>query len=486
MQAWLQAQDSVAPASRIACLILGEDPPAREACATALMQRLPSAIVLPHCTNLEEAIALAGEGECEWLLPIRACDRVSEHAHAVLHAALSGVPSEVIFWDRDRLIGDERVDPLIKPEWDTVLLRSCDLIGGTALIGRAAAQRVPQDGATTPADEQGVMHLLLSMILSPSAPPPRHIPLLLSHHHQRPFIDEGARTALLIRHGIVAHQDMEREWPRVSIIIPTRDQAALLKACVNSLRLDCYPGETELIIIDNDSVEPETARLFAELVRNRGAKIIAFPGVFNFAAMINEAADVAQASHLCLLNNDVEALDGVWLAHLVSEAMAPEAGAIGARLLYPDGTIQHVGIGMGIGGAAGHVQKGVRPENRWLSNWHDASRRISAVTGACMVIERSKFQAVGGMDAQTFAVDFNDVDLCLKLERQGWVNMIVPKATLVHHESKSRGHVRTPFGENRFVQELTSLRARWNTEHVRDPCHSPLFRKESERCLLIF
>lgn len=476
--AWCRSRPADLALPRLACLVLGDDPSDRQACIEALTASLPNATVLPNCLKLEQSLDIAEHEHCDWLLPIRASDRLAPDIEEVLRVALVNDPPSIIFWDCDQIVDGERCNPFIKPDWDDFLLRDYDLLSGAALIALPEARAALQVYPKAPADEQRITQWLEAMLSDSSDRPPRHIPLILSHHNVSILGRNASAAPLSLR--------TEEAWPSVSIIIPTRDQTQLLESCLKSIGRRDYPGDVELIIVDNDSAELETKMLFDRLKRDGEAEIVSFPGEFNFAAMMNDAARRATGEYLCFLNNDIEALDGDWLRHLVREAIAPKVGAVGARLLYPDGTIQHVGVAIGIGGGAGHVEKGASPDDLWLANWHNATRRVSALTAACMVVNRCKFRTVGGMDEQNFAVDFNDVDLCLKLESHGLINIIVPKATLMHHESKSRGTVRTPAQQRRFERELAALRGRWNTMDYRDPWHSPLFRPESERCLLRF
>jgi len=475
--AWCKSQSADPVEVRLCCLILGDDPSDRRACIEALSISLPNAKVLPECAELRQALDMAEYEQCDWLLPIHAHDRLAADSESVLRIALANDPPPIIFWDSDQIVGGKRCNPFIKPDWDDILLRDYNLLDGAALLAlpqaRAAMQTFSQG-----ANEEGISDCLETVLSDCANQPPRHIPLILSHR-----VSPSQKQNSAVR---AAPSNVDARCPKICIIIPTRDQARLLSNCLKSIACEDYPGEIELMIIDNESSEAETKILFDELQRGGEAEVIAFPGEFNFAAMMNDAARRATGEYLCFLNNDVEALDRGWLQHLVRNALAPRVGAVGARLLYPDGTIQHAGIAIGIGGAAGHVDKGARPDDLWLANWHNATRRVSAVTAACMVVKRSNFLAVGGMDAQNFAVDFNDVDLCLKLQSLGFSNIIVSKATLVHHESQSRGVIRTPAQQRRFERELTALRSRWKTMEYYDPWHSPLFRSESERCLLRF
>jgi GT2 family glycosyltransferase len=201
---------------------------------------------------------------------------------------------------------------------------------------------------------------------------------------------------------------------------------------------------------------------------------------------VNFAAAQVQNDLLLFLNNDTEVISPDWLAEMASFAVRPDIGAVGARLLYPDGAIQHAGVALGIGGAAGHVDKGVQPFPGAFAPWHDETRIVSAVTAACLLVDRAKFVDVGGMDDVNFTIDFNDVDLCLRLAARGWRTVYCAQATLIHHESRSRGKTHHGADLARFERELAMLRTRWGTEAAIDPHHSPLFRRQSERCLLAF
>ena len=167
---------------------------------------------------------------------------------------------------------------------------------------------------------------------------------------------------------------------------------------------------------------------------------------------------------LCFLNNDVEMVDDDWLSMMVRQALRPEIGAVGARLLYPDRTIQHAGVYMGIGGGAGHGHRFLRDDDAGYFERARLPQQVSAVTAACLVVKREKFLAVGGFDEVDFPVAFNDVDLCLKLNERGWQSFYEPRATLIHHESKSRGSDRARPNKARFAGELAALKRKWQTD----------------------
>jgi GT2 family glycosyltransferase len=458
--AWIKAveprilppQASVAP-DRVGVVLLGGDSAAtRASLAASFGDDVPI---------FDVAAGLPLSGRPAWLLPIRAGDIVSPALGAVLATHLSGCDAQLVYWDEDRLESGGRKTPWIKPDWDSLLFRAHDgLIGSCVLRADAVGDVMVDDWRA------------LVLNVADGRTTPRHLPLVLTHRRE-------ARSA--------SARPMAAVPPiAISVIVPTRDRAELLETCLAGLSDTRFPGAREIIIVDNDSREPRTRVLFDQLEAAGRARIVAQPGPFNFATLANAGVASASGELICLLNNDIEIVSPDWLEQMAMLATRDDVGAVGARLLYPDGAVQHAGVALGIGGAAGHVDKGVRPVPGAFAPWHDETRTVSAVTAACLLVGRAKFLDVGGMDEQNFTIDFNDVDLCLRLAARGWRTVYCAQATLVHHESRSRG--RTHHGANltRFERELAMLRTRWGTEAAIDPHHSPLFRRQSERCLLAF
>jgi len=427
--------------------------------------------------GVAEAIAALNGKPGDWLLIIGAHDRLSHHfADAARDMPLADSTLDMLFWDEDRLGAAGRFAPWIKPGWDELLYRQGAGLGGAAMtrVGLAAAS------AAATAQHAGAsvgrtLDALMAGAAALSRLAPRHVPLVLSHR-----ADQPAAPPTVTEHSGGEHM------PSVSIIVPTRDQPELLGQLLAGLKLLEYPGDTEIILADNDTIDP-TARVMLEgAAQQDGYRVICAPGAFNFSQINNAAVAGARGEFLCFLNNDVEPLDGAWLTRMVRSALPRDVGAVGAMLLYPDGTIQHAGIAIGVGGAAGHVQRSVHPAEVAFATWHACTREVSAVTAACMVVRRDHFDAVGGFDAEYFAVAFNDVDLCLRLGSRGLRNIYVAEARLLHHESKSRGSDADAANLGRFSEELAALRARWRTEGHRDPHHSPLFLASAEQCVLAF
>jgi GT2 family glycosyltransferase len=271
--------------------------------------------------------------------------------------------------------------------------------------------------------------------------------------------------------------------PKVSILIPTRNRHDLVRSCIGGLGELDYAGPIEIFVIDNDSNDSATIHYLAQLQRE-GVTVLRYPGAFNFSAMNNRAANAASGEVLCFLNNDVEMDNGSWLEPMVRHAMRPGTGAVGALLSYPDGSVQHAGISIGTGDAAGHVYRGLPVKDCGHRNMHRVTREVSAVTAACMVIRTQAFLDVGGFDECDLKVAFNDVDLCLKLLQRGYRNVFAGEACLTHHESRSRGSDFSETNQARYLHELDHLQRKWRTKGYVDPHSHPLVMRSSENFVL--
>lgn len=225
-----------------------------------------------------------------------------------------------------------------------------------------------------------------------------------------------------------------------AIIIPTRDQPVRLLQAVDSIHRFSGPMPYAIIIIDNGSVDPATKRLLGALSRREGIQVLDRPGPFNFSQMCNEGAETAgMVDVLVFLNDDTEVLSDGWLGRLASWALRPSTGAVGARLTYPDGRLQHGGVVLGMGGSAGHFGVFAAADAPGWAGRNGVVHEVSAVTGACLAVSRKKFEAVCGFDAVNLPVELSDIDLCLKLADRGWTSLVDPLVHLRHDESASRG-----------------------------------------------
>ncbi|OIO01408.1 MAG: hypothetical protein AUJ49_07685 [Desulfovibrionaceae bacterium CG1_02_65_16] len=221
-----------------------------------------------------------------------------------------------------------------------------------------------------------------------------------------------------------------------SILIPTRDRADLLAACVRSIMDRTAHKGYEIIVIDNGSALEETFRLF-DALRGEGVRIVRDDAPFNYSRLNNNGAAAAKGEFLCLMNNDIEVIEGDWLGEMLSFAARPDVGCVGARLLYPDGTLQHGGILRGVCGFAGHAHLGLPRGAAGYFGRAALHQEMSAVTAACLVVRRSVFNQVDGLD-ESLPESYNDVDFCLRVRAAGYRNVWTPYAELFHHESASR------------------------------------------------
>ena len=268
--------------------------------------------------------------------------------------------------------------------------------------------------------------------------------------------------------------------PKVSIIIPTRDGLEFLEPCVESVlaATPVYPGEIELLVVDNDSTEASTQEYLKRLESNPSVRVLQHRGGFNWSAINNAAASQAQGEILIFLNNDTRVLTPDWCNELVANAVRPEVGAVGARLLYQDRTIQHAGVLIGVEGVAGHEGVGDSPAHGGYVGRSHVLRGASAVTGACLAIRRKLFMEMGGgFDELQLKVAFNDVDFCLRVRAAGYRVVYTPYAVLYHYESKSRGRDLTPVQQARHRSEAIAFRARWGERAVSDPFYNPHFER---------
>ena len=263
--------------------------------------------------------------------------------------------------------------------------------------------------------------------------------------------------------------------PKVSILIPNCDHVSDLRGCIDSIREKTTYTNYEIVIIENNSKDPETFQYYRELSSaSEDVRVIQWPGSgFNWAAINNFAAKEAAGDYLLLLNNDIEVISPEWIEEMLMHAQRPGVGAVGAMLYYPDDTIQHAGVILGMGGVAGHAFNRISRGRVGYMGRLCYAQDLSAVTGACMMIRRSVWEAVNGIDEQ-FAVSFNDIDLCMRIREAGYLIVWTPFAELYHYESKSRGGNDTP--EKRAVSEREKqlFRDRWGDALKKgDPYYNP-------------
>lgn len=260
--------------------------------------------------------------------------------------------------------------------------------------------------------------------------------------------------------------------PLVSLIIPTKDAWQLVKACIESILEKTRYENYEILLIDNGSTEQESLAYFEQVSQHPKVRLLKYDHPFNYSAINNFGVKQAKGEVIGLINNDIEVISGDWLTYMVGHAQRKDIGCVGAKLYYSDDRVQHAGVVMGYGGGAGHAHKYFPRFHTGYLNRLVATHRFSAVTAACLIVEREIFEKVGGLN-ETLAVAFNDVDFCLRVRELGYSNLYCAEAELYHHESVSRGLDVTPEKAARFNSELNYLQESWASVIKNDPAYSP-------------
>ncbi|WP_218310912.1 glycosyltransferase family 2 protein [Alteromonas antoniana] len=268
--------------------------------------------------------------------------------------------------------------------------------------------------------------------------------------------------------------------PLVSLIIPTKDGRELVKACIESIIDKSTYLNYEILLIDNGSTEVESLEYFEFLKTQPKIRVLNYPGPFNYSAINNFGVKHAKGDVIGLINNDIEVISPRWLDYMVGHALRKDIGCVGAKLLYSDGRIQHAGVVLGYGGGAGHAHKYFPRYHPGYLNRLAATQNYSAVTAACLLVRKSLFEEVGGLNEKDLAVAFNDVDFCLRIRELGKRNVYCAEAELFHHESVSRGLDIAPEKAARFNRELAYLQNRWANVIAHDPAYSPNLTLRSE------
>jgi GT2 family glycosyltransferase len=275
----------------------------------------------------------------------------------------------------------------------------------------------------------------------------------------------------------------KNEWsqqPSVDLIIPTRDGLAVLKPCIDSILAKTIYQNFNVIVVDNGSEQAETFEYFAKITQDSRVSVVSYPGEFNYSAINNFAASKGDSDYVALVNNDIEIIDGDWLTQMMVWVIQPNVGIVGAKLLFENGLVQHAGVTIGMGNAAGHIH---RLEERDAPGYQLrclATQNMMAVTAACLITPRSLFEEIGGLDELNFKVAYNDVDYCLKVESRGYEIIWTPEAILYHHESVSRGDDMSEEHIERYFGELEVFQSRWKSKGFVDKYYSKHLRISDE------
>ncbi|MDP5132239.1 MAG: glycosyltransferase family 2 protein [Paraglaciecola sp.] len=434
----------------------------------------------------------------DYLIFMQEGDLLNTNSLSIIASELEVSQVKLIYSDHDLLNEDGlRVAPRFKPQWSPDFLMHHNYIGFAFTVQAALLQ----EEITHPKWYLEHHYLLLLAAIKNMAPDLRakqiqHLPLVLFHQAQANFkrgYTQSMVTKLHSQFHELAKQNNEhlikvtkgkadnlfhlhyaipKPWPLVSLIIPTRDALNLTRTCVNSiLFLTQYP-HYEIIIVDNQSSDPETLKWLDSIAQHEKVKVLSYDKPFNYSAINNFAVKQAKGSVIGLINNDTEVISKNWLTEMLQHACRPDIGCVGAKLYYFDDTIQHGGVVLGLWGLAGHAHKNYLKFDKGHQSRLHTIHNVSAVTAACLLVRKEIYEAVGGLEEYHLTVAFNDVDFCLKVQQAGYRNIFTPYAELYHYESKSRGKEDTPEKKAREQGEIAYMQLKWTDIIADDPYYN--------------
>lgn len=451
----------------------------------------------------------------DFVVVLFAGDQLHQAALASIAARMQIKELDLVYTDHDHLDDQgQRHSPCFKPDWSPFRhLGHHYLLNLTAI----RTELIGQCGGF----DNGHYSWLYDLILRVSelSQPQRidHVPELLFHHYRpRGFREDPtdviygaqpiaaalealpcAREAVK-RRGFRAQVCYENrhQWvsviplvetePLISILIPFRDQWPLLRQCLDSILETTSYSHFEIVLVDNQS-QPDTLKALEQFSQQGyPIRLLHYPKAFNYAAINNMAVEHANGQHVVLLNNDTTVITPDWLRWLLAFSHRPEVGAVGAKLLYPNGLLQHCGVVTGLLGVAGHKQRFAQADQAGDLLNLQVTHEVSAVTAACLMVKRDLYLEVGGMDETQFRVAFNDVDFCLKLRQAGYWNLVVPRVQLIHHESYSRGKDDSPEKLRLVLKEISNLNDKWGETLAQDPFYNPNLALDAEDGFLRF
>jgi glycosyltransferase involved in cell wall biosynthesis len=446
----------------------------------------------------------------EWVALLDHDDELSQHALYEVVKVINEEPSTcLIYSDEDKISEKgERCDPHFKSDWNLDLLYSQNYVSHlgvyrTDIVKKIGGFRVGYEGSQD-------YDLLLRYSREIDHKDIVHIPKVLYHwrmvegstalgHGEKSYTTDAGIKALedhfnCLGENVTVEQGMHQNiykvnWPTttnegltplVSLVIPTYNGYEITKQAIDSiLEKTSYPNY-EILLVDNNSDDPLSLEYFEELESHEKVTVLRYPYPFNYSAINNFAASHANGEIIGLINNDVEVINSEWLSEMVSNALRPDIGCVGAMLYFHNDTIQHAGVIIGLGGVAGHSHKHFPKDHPGYMHRLKVVQNLSAVTAACLLVRKSVFDEVNGLNEKDLTVAFNDVDFCLKVQAAGYRNLWTPYAELYHYESISRGAEDNPEKVARFNKEMNYMKETWKTDVLPDVCYSRNLTRDRE------
>jgi glycosyltransferase involved in cell wall biosynthesis len=404
----------------------------------------------------------------------------------------------LIYSDEDKISESGiRMAPYFKTNWNRDLFYSHNMICHLGVYSKKLVEEIGgfREGFEGAQDYDLALRCIERLNVDREI---QHIPKVLYHwrvHQQSTAKDANAKPYAMIAgeralnehfqrssfsgrieltgHGYRAFYDLPKPAPLVSLIIPTRNGLHFLRKCIESIISKTDYPNYEIVIVDNGSDDPDTLHYLSELKEIVNIQIIRDDSPFNYSALNNLGVSAAKGKVIGLINNDIEVISSNWLSEMVGHVMRSDVGAVGAKLLFGNGTLQHAGVILGIGGWAGHLHKGFPRYSDGYAGRASLTSEFSAVTGACLLIRAEIYNQLGGLNDVDLKVACNDVDLCLRIRALGLRIVWTPYAELFHHESATRGYEDDPVKKARFAQEVSYMRDKWGEIFENDPMYSP-------------
>ena len=442
-----------------------------------------------------DAVILAGQevpSNVDYIIPLQRTEKLRSPAILMLKLAIKrhSQKPRFVYTDHDYQIDENQsnlgLEPVFKPRPSLPYLHCYNYPGFAVVLsaqvvaGRSSKEllddevkyRIALEAFKSRETVLAVSEALFSSSRKQGLDTPS--PLTLSSNWSN--IDWQRRS----NHNALVASDEWQNHPSVDLVIPTRDGLDVLKPCVDGILSKTIYQNYKIIIVDNGSEQQETHDYFDQLRQNPKVSIVEYPGEFNYSAINNFAAAHGNGDFIGLINNDIEVIKGDWLSQMMVWAIQPTVGIVGAKLLFGDGKIQHAGVTIGMGNAAGHIHRleaGDAPGYQYRCL---ATQNMMAVTAACLITPRALFEEIGGLDEETFKVAYNDIDYCLKVEASGRDIIWTPEAVLFHHESVSRGDDMSEQHIERYFKELEALQRRWKCKGFVDKYYSKHLRISDE------